>query len=502
MRFRSILSLLAALTVLASPALAKDVLVVGNTADAKTMDPHAITDVYSNYAAMQIFECLVDMDEHGQFHPWLAESWEQPDPKTYVFHLRQGVKFHNGEELTSEDVLFSMERATTPAGAAVKAYADLLDLPGCEAPDRYTVILRTKEPSAPFLATLTNQFGYILNRKAVEEAQGDISRSAVGTGPYIFDQWIRGDRIILQRNEDYYGEKPYFKTLVLRAIPEDTTRMIELETGNVDFCYSVQPSQVQRMREEGRVTVFSAPGTSLNHMGFNCEVEPFNNPLVRQAIDYAIDKDGILGAVFYDMGQIPAGPWPSSLKYTPEGAEPRPYDPDKAKELLKEAGYPKGFKMSIYTNDRKERIDIATIIQAQLAEVGIDAEIQTMEWGTFTDVVSRGEYQTFIMGWSSSMRDPYFFVNRTLHSSSIGATNNARFNDPEVDRLLIASASVMDGPERAALYKELWEKVVYETPWSWLTVPDLVYAKNSNLKGTENFEVVRNYRYSEFYYED
>lgn len=473
---------------LSAAAEAKDTFVVGIHADAKTLDPHVSNDSVSHNAMLQIYERLVTLDEKNDIVPQLAERWETPDPLTYKFYLKKGVKFHNGEELTAEDVLFSFKRAMGPEAGAIRAYADVIDPKGFEVADKYTIIMRTKEPMAAFLASMKHAYASIVNKKAVEEAGERYGNSPVGTGPFKFVEWRKGDRIVFERFDEYYGEKPKIKTMIFRAIPEATSRVIELETGNVDLIYYVPTSDVKRLESNQSVDLIRTKGSLVYYMGMNTEKKPFDDPRVRRAVDLAIDKEVIVDAVFEGFATVPAGAWSPAVKYAVMEDKPLAWDMEEAIKLLKEAGYPNGFKAELWIQDRKDRIDMATIIQAQLQEVGIDVEIKVLEWGAYLEKLKSGEHQMYILGWSASAPayDPFFYVGPKFHSRFAGPSNRVRLKDVEVDRLIDAGAITPDGPERAKIYADLWMRLNELRPWVYLAIPDFFYGKVKGLQGMDH----------------
>lgn len=465
---------------------AKDTLIVATAYDAKSLDPHATNDVASSNVMEQIYDTLVKLDENDQVVGSLAESFEVLDDRTYQFNLRKGVKFHNGEELKASDVAFTFKRALSPIGGSIAHIVGDIDPDGIEVVDDYTVIIKTKTPNSAFLPSLTHKGGgVILNQKAVEEAGDSYSMNPVGTGPFQFESWAKGDQIVLTRFEDYYGEAPSFNKMILRAIPEATNRTIELESGGVDIAYEITTNDIKRVEENDQLKLIRKMGNSTTYFAFNTKKAPFDNEKVRQAISYAIDTETIVNAVFRGVGAPADGPVPPNIKYFNEDLGSPVYDVDKAKALLAEAGYPDGFKGKIWTNEKKARVDMCTIIQSQLKEVGIDVEIQVLEWGAYLEGIKNAEHEMFMVGWSTQTPDPDMSLYGPFHSSQQGKNNFSYYDNPKVDEMLEQGRVLSDSPEREALYKELQSIIRTEAPWIVMNNGEIVVGMRSNI---ENFD--------------
>lgn len=469
-------------------AAVKETLTVGMSSDAKSLDPQGTNDTSSSSALIQLYEPLLEIRKDKSMAPVLAESWEQVDPLTYKFKLRKGVQFHNGEELKADDVIFSLHRMTLPSSAPVKTYGDNIDPNGFEKIDDYTLLVRSRVPMTAFLGNLSHSSAYIMNKKAVEEAGKNYGNAPIGTGPFKFVSMVKGDRTVMERFEDYWGEKAKAKTLTFRCIPESNSRVIELETGNVDLIYNVPYTDVKRMQEEKKVDVVLTPGMNITYLGLHTQKKPFDDPRVRKAIGMAIDKEGLNEVVYDGYAVVPQGPFLPKHLYYPSNPEPFKYDPEGAKALLEEAGFPKDYTMTIWTNDRKERIDSATIIQAQLAEVGIQVEVQILEWGTFLERLKSGELASFIIGWAASDAnpDPDNWIGGPFHSKNAGPSNRVWLKDAQVDELIDKGKVTPDGPEREAIYTQLWNRINELTAWVYLTTPDFPYAKGKSVKGADD----------------
>src|SRR5690606_22047395 len=318
-------------------------LIVAQGADAVNLDPHTTNDQPSSRVRRQIYETLIVMGEDLNLYPGLATSWEQLDELTYEFKLREGVKFHNGETFKASDVKFTFERLLDPATAADAAFLlEVID--EIEIIDDYTIRIKTSAPFSPILAHLAHPVAAILNEKAVTEAGADYGlRVAVGTGPFRFVDWVTQSHVTLERFDDYLGEPAKVARVVIRAIPEGTVRAIELETGGVDIAYDLEPIDRMRLEFNPNIEIFATESLSASYVGFNVQKAPFDNPLVRQAVNYAIDVEPLVEVIYSGQAVQAFGPLSPKVFGAHTELEPYPYDPQKARELLAEAGYPNGF---------------------------------------------------------------------------------------------------------------------------------------------------------------
>ena len=467
-----------------APKAQRDTLVVADQYDATTFDPVRHNDYPSSRACHQVYDTLIFLNDDGTFRPGLAEKWEFVSDTAYKMYLRKGVKFHNGEELKAEDVKFSLERATTELGAHIKTYSQ--DLDNVEIVDDYTVILHLKKVNFPFFASLAHSWGSIVNKKEVEaqgENYGTPAGTAVGTGPFKFVSWQKSDRYTLERFDDYWGEKVKFKTLVLRSIPEPTARTVGLETGEVDIAYPIINNDISRIEENEALVLQRKPLASTTYMGFNTTKKPFDDPRVRKAFSAALDTVGIQKAVFRGVGKTPRTLIPDGIKYSIDAELPaHARDVEAAKKLFAEAGVdPKGLKLEIWTNERKERVDMATIIQAQLKELGIDAEIKVLEWGAYIQGLQKKTHDLFLLGWGLSVPDPDYAVAGLLETGA--GTNYTFFSDAKLDELLSKGRAMPDGPDREKAYRDMQLYINEQCPMILLHNDESLVGVQKTVKG-------------------
>ncbi|WP_129600378.1 glutathione ABC transporter substrate-binding protein [Anaerophilus nitritogenes] len=465
-----------------TPTDKKDVLIVGQGADAVSLDPHATNDQPSSRISKQIYETLVTQNEEMELQPALAESWEPIDDLTFEFKLKQGVKFHNGEPFTSKDVKFTLLRGLD--SPHIGHIVGSIDPNSIEIIDDYTIRISTKDPFAPLLAHLAHTATAILNEKAVTEFGDDYGQHPVGTGPYKFDSWVNGDRVELVRFDDYHGKAPAIGKVIFRNIPENTNRTIELETGGIDIAYEIPPTDVSRVESNPDLVLQRNMNLSTTYLGFNCNKEHFKDVRVRQAINYAVNMEAIVKSVYKGVGAPSKGPLGPNVWASNQNLTPYEFNVEKAKKLMAEAGYADGFKTNIWTNDNQQRMDIAEIVQNQLKAINIDAEVKVVEWGAFLDGTTAGEHDIFILGWVTVTGDPDYGLYPLFHSSQHGAGGNRSFYvNEKVDALLDQGRTSVDPAVREKAYIEVQQIIKDEAPWVFTWSGEDLAGVRSNVKG-------------------
>lgn len=469
---KRILVLLAAATLLLGSAFAQR-LVVGQGADAVSLSPHNVNDQPSARVMSQIYDTLVVQTESLELEPGLAESWEQVDDTTWIFNIREGVTFHDGSALTASDVAYTLNRLRDPVTAApasfIVGFIDTL-----EATDEYTVRLTTNGPFAPLLAHLAHTATSILSEAAVEAAGEDYGTSVVvGTGPFKFVSWQTASQIVLERNDDWWGGEVLPAEVVFRPIVEGSVRAIELEAGGIDIAYALEPRDYLRLEDGSnpRVTVDAIETLSTNYVGFNAAKAPFDDVRVRQAINHALDVEAIIDAIYEGLGTPASGPISPQVFGANLELEGYDYDPERARELLADAGYSNGFNTTIWTNDNPLRIQIAEIAQAFLADIGVNVDIQVLEWGAYLDGTAAGNHDMFILGWVTVTADADYGLYALFHSSQFGAAGNRTFwSSDRLDELLDLGRREADADARMEIYAEAQEIIAEQAPWIFLNV--------------------------------
>jgi len=429
----------------------------------------------------QIYNTLVFQTPELELEPSLAESWEVIDARTVEFVLRDDVTFHNGDQFTAEDVKFSLERvAVSPHTEAVTGMIEEVEII-----DDFTVRVHTEMDFAPLLNHLAHTATSIVNKAHVEEV-GDEGNAEhpIGTGPFQFDNMVAGDRIELTRFDDHFNGAPSLDGVVIRVVPEQSVRAIEVETGSAHIAYQIAPQDISLMEESDSVVVIHNPTLSTNYIGMNNNMAPFDDVRVRQAISYALDTEAIVEAVYLGLGRPGNGPI-SSMVWGAAELEPYAFNLERAQELLAEAGYADGFESTIFFNDgNPQRAQIAEIVQAQLSALNITLSIEPVEWGTYMEVTASGEAPMYILGWVSVTNDPDYGLFPTLHSASHGEAGNRSFySNAEVDRLLDLARAETDREAREEAYFEAQEIIRDEAPWVFLWEGEDAYVVHTSATG-------------------
>ncbi len=468
--------------------------------DLSTLDPAHIVDVPGGAVAAKIFNNLVRFDREGNLVPDLALRWEiSPTGTIYRFHLRPGVKFHSGRELTAADVVYSLRRLLDPAvnsprfwileevaGAEAFRSGDSPEPAGIRSPRSGVVEVELRRPSSLFLYYLALPSGAIVPREAVENPAEPFASHPVGTGPFRLVRWRRQNRLVLARNPDYFEGPAGLPGVVYRVIPEPLTATVEFERGNLDLIEVPRAEQRKyTSTEPWRDLVESRVGLNVYYLGFNCRRPPFDDPRVRRAFNHALDRDKIIEVILEGRAAPASGPVPPDLqKPVREGYS---YDPDRARRLLAEAGIDLPLKVSLIFKADREVLTIAEVIQSYLQEVGIEAVLLQREWSSFLQELDRGEFDLFYLSWWGDYPDPENFLYPTFHSENAGpGGNRSLFSDPRVDASLKAAAVTVDPEQREAYLAEATGRVIDLAPWVFLWHKKEVMVRSPRL---ENYRI-------------
>lgn len=478
-----------------------DSLVEGTIGEASTLIPLLASDASSHAVAGQIYNGLVKYDKNLNIVGDLAESFDiAPDGLTITFHIRRGVRWHDGAPLTSRDVLYTYRVTIDPKTPT--AYAeDFKQVKSITAPDSHTVRVTYDSPFAPALASWGVSILPAHLLEGTDITRSPLARNPVGTGPYRFKEWISGQKIVLEVNSDYFEGRPYIDKYVYRIIPDSSTMYMELKAGAIDLM-ALTPVQYARQTGSesftGRFNKYRYPSSSYLYMGYNLRHPLFGDKRIRQAMTAAINKDELVQGVLFGMGQRAHGPIvPGRWAYNP-AVRDIGYDPKRAAELLAEAGWKeknsdgilvrngKPFKFTILTNQgNQQRLMTAQIIQQRLRQVGIDVKIRIVEWAAFLkEFVNKGNFEVVLLAWSIS-QDPDMYDIWHSSKTNVGELNFVGYKNPEVDRLLIEGRSTFDIEKRKRAYFRIQDILADEQPYTFLYVPDSLPVVSSRVRGVE-----------------
>ncbi len=450
-------------------------IVISLNSDPKTFDQVSTSTSSANTVMFQIYDSLIHLDKDFNVESRLAESYKvSDDEKTYTFKLAEGVKFHNGEILTAGDVVYSIERAQ--ASPYTSAYVDSVDY--AEAIDDSTVAIHLTDVDASFLEKL--QIIMIVNEKTVEEAGKSYADNPVGTGPYKFVSYKAGVEVKLTRFDDYYRGAARIKDVDYKIITDDNTATVNLRTGDVD-AGSFARASYDEVLNEPNLTVADWNANSIYYFAVNNEVAPFDDPLVRQALNYAVDREYIAEVETNGLSEIASVMLPPSVfGYSDEINQNYTYDPDKARELLKEAGIKTPMNIGTIKIPEGDGKNAAEALQQCLSEVGLEVDIEMLEQNKFYDETDFGDYE---IAWCqiSLLRDADSY-SILFTQDQIDGMNTARYSDSEVDALFAKAKATTDQKERLKLYAEVFNKIGEDAPYIPVYVPTNIYAYNKNLK--------------------
>lgn len=459
--------------------LKKNKISIAMRADPKTLDPQKSIDTMSNKSITLIYDTLLDLDENLNLKPNLAESWERLDDCNVVFHLKKGVKFHNGEELKAEDVKFTLERA---ASSPQTLYL-FKPITKVTVIDDYTVQVTTDKPFGALLNNLAAVQGGIVSKKAVLKYGDDYVNHPVGTGQYKLKEWFPGNRIVFEGFKDAYQGAPNFEELTYLTIPEVSNRMIALETGEVDVAFDIGIMDKETIENSNNLELVEVESPALLYLGFDQTNPIYQNKKLREAIAYAIDNQTFVDVVFRGSAVAGDSPLPKASPAYNGNVKKYNQDIEKAKKLLAEAGYPNGLDIELWCMDDGPRVDMCVIIQDQLKKIGINVEIKIFEFGAYVSKTALPNKELYFLSWNSS-GDGDVALYPLFHSSQHGAPGNRSFySNKEVDKLLDKARVSVDEEERRSLYKEVQNILQEDLAIYALAYPKINLAKNKELKG-------------------
>jgi peptide/nickel transport system substrate-binding protein len=458
--------------------------VIGIGADPTILDPMSVLNNEASYIESIIFDRIVAY-KPGTTVPTagLAESWDVTEGgKVLTFHLRKGVQFQDGTPFNADAWLKELDRAMNPnnpnhykklPGLASHVPQTFRHLDKYEKVDPHTVKLTLRLPDATLIPTLGRAATGVESPAAVEKWGKDIIQHPVGTGPFMFEEWVQNDHVTLKANPNYWGGKPHLDRIVFRIIPENSVRLLMLRRGEIQILDGINPSDIPSIRQEANLQLFEQPGLTINGVRLPAATKPFDDKRVRQAMNYAVNKDEMNRTLYQGVADPMVAPMPQ-VEWGVAALPPYAYSPEKARQLLKEAGHPNGFKAVLlsYNNPRGYNPvggKMAVAIQEYLAKVGVQVDVQTQEWGTFLQTVRSGKWEGMSLGgYTGDNGDPDNFLYNLFSSETIPVGNTSAYKNTRVDRVLAAARMTPDTAGRARYYETAQQLIWDDAPWIWV----------------------------------
>ncbi len=458
-------------------------LIFGRGGDSVGLDPAHEEDGESFKVCENIYDTLVQYkDQSTEIEPALATSWvSSDDGLTWTFYLRKGVKFHDGTAFNAEAVIFSLNRqheSTHPFHNIGGSYIYWSDtglariVNRIVALNQHTVQIILNTRFAPFIYTLAMTPFSIVSPTALKNMRGNFTNHPIGTGAFRFARWNRNDKIVLEANKDYWGDRPLINRLIFRSIPDNSVRLIELQNGSIHAMEFPNPDDLQQIREDPNLEVVDQPGMNVGYIAMNMEKEPFNNVKVRRAINHAINKAAIVEHLYQGLGIPAKNPIPPTMWGYDHAIKDYSYDPNRSKQLLTEAGFPNGFATTLwalpvprpYIPDGRA---LAEVIQSDLRRVQIQAKIVTFEWGTYLEKTKNGQHDLAMLGWSADLGDPdnFFYYLLSKSAAEKPAGNIAFYRSNAMQEVLDHARSINNQEERIPLYKKAQRIFHDDAPW-------------------------------------
>lgn len=468
----------------------KDIVIAIN-ANFITLDPHNTSDTHSITAARTMYEGLMGFDENMNVVPVLAESYNvSDDGLVYTFTLKEGIKFHDGADFNAEAVKANIERVMDEANN-LRMRRSFTKVASVEARDAKTVVITLSEPYNAFLNKMAMLL--IVSPKAIADKTDLAQGVAAGTGPYKFKEWVQGDRLDLVKNEAYWQEGlPKVDSVTFKPVPENGSRIAMLKTGEADFIYPMPTEQVAQVEGEEGIVIDKIDSTIVRYVTLNTMKKPFDDVRVRQALNYAIDKEAYIKVVKTGLGsKLDSSMSSKTQYYSPQTGYD--YDPEKAKQLLAEAGYPDGFQAEIWGENDSETVKGMQFIQQQLAQIGVELEVKSMEGGTLSNEINsaaspeEAKIQMWYVSWSPSSGDADG-ATRGLFSSEMfppNGSNTAYYKNDNVDKWIAEANAAVDPEQAKSIYADIQKQIWEDAPWMFMGVDQIVSGKQAYLDGVK-----------------
>jgi peptide/nickel transport system substrate-binding protein len=456
-------------------------------ADTDRLDPPAMTAQEGFMADTAMYEGLVKYKSGGtDVEPALAESWDiAPDGKSVVFHIRKGVKFHDGSDLNAQAVAFSFDRSINKDNPLYQdAQGDYGGFPfidtyignvvsKVEATGDMDVTFTLKDRYSPLLSNLSIPPGFVMSMQQLKKVGKGINDAPVGTGPFKFVEWVKNDHITVEAFDGYWGTKPKLQRIVFQTVPEPSVRALKIQRGEADVAWPIDPKDVASLKGQTDTDVLEQPGLNVSYADFNLQQAEWQNKSFRQALNYAVNKQELADSLYSGAGVPEQGVLPPTSWGFDADIKGYPFDPDKARQLLKDSGYD-GHTLTLwaYTVARgynPQGSKLAEAIQQYWQDIGVNSEIKTEEWAQFRADRRAGKFGVELNGWQADTGDPDNFLNVFFLTDNKGATNTSFYSVPEIDQLLNQADQETDQAKRKALFNQAEARIVDDAPWVFLT---------------------------------
>jgi peptide/nickel transport system substrate-binding protein len=472
----------------APPAEPKTLTIASGT-DVENMNIHLVTSSPSYSVLEHIYETLFAMSVDGVLEPLLAESIEPGnEPQTFIIKLRQGISFTDGTPFNADAVKANIDWVLDTENAAPFRFL-ISRIQEVVVVDDYTVQINLDSDFAPLAAHLSHGALAMISPSALDQGPDFLAANAIGTGPYMLANWARDEAVTLQRNPDYWGEPAKIDTVIFKVVKEDGARLVEVEAGTADIAVRVPPAEAERLAANPNIDIVTTPGLRTIYIFFNTTAEPFDDPRVRQAVNYAVDVESIVRDLFDNAALVSRAPFAEPI-FGFAAQTPYNRDVEKARELLREAGIAEGTTVVLHHPTGRYIQDalVADAVRSQLRDVGLNVELRTLEWPQYVPFV-RAEapdntVQFAMLGWGTPTMDADYALYALFHSSEVPpGFNGAFYDNPDVDALLDAARTNPDPAARQAAYDEAIAIIWEDAPWLFLYSEIQLTAIRTNVEG-------------------
>lgn len=477
-----------------TPDYEPEVLHLATATDLRGFDPALATDIHTGEVMALVYDNLVRFDVGTELVPALARRWEvSPDGLKYTFYLVKNARFHDGTPVTAEAARYSFQRVLDPAtrspqvwlfdrivGAGAFMAGETVTVEGLRVPNDTTLVINIQKPFAPFIQYLAMPSAAVVNRRQVE----NIRDYPAGSGPWKLERWERDGELVLKRNDDYWVAPPRLSKIKIRLLSEVMAQMAEFEAGNLDLL-GLPDMEVRKWQALPQWKPHIKRVSSLNiyYVGMNCSRPPFDDVRLRKAMNLALDREKILELLLAGTGILASGPVPPVLLTEP-APNPYPYNPQQARELLKEAGYANGLHTTLWVSGDSELFHVLEAFQSYWQAVGVDVELLRSDWNVFKTAVREGKPDLYYLDWYADYPDAENFLYPLFHSSE-SMTKRNRYHNPTVDQLIEEIQTLSYGPEREQLIARANRLIFEDAPWVFLWYKQSYYITQPWLYGDQ-----------------